>query len=1240
MSYHRRYKLKDDRFGLLALTLREKADLTQTEVAAAVGVSERTIRHWESGTAYPDSANLKRLIELYLRHGAFIYGNERNEAKALWEQVVESGSRRKTLFDDIWFGIILKEQRSTQPQPKTYMQYPTVASLLHRSDWGEVVDVATFCGRQRELAELEQWIRNDRCRVVTLLGIGGIGKTTLSIRLAQTMLPDFDFIVWRSLYNAPLLEELLADCIQTLSEQYIAPTLQSGDKSITLLIELLRKRRCLLVLDNVETLLQAESLEGGYRQGYERYELLFRRIAEMSHQSCLLLTSREMLSELEPLEGSQAAVRVLKLAGLEQAASQELLKDKELHGSQQDWSHLIQRYSGNPLALKIVAATVRDLFGGDIAAFVQKGPVNLHTLQHLLNQQFAQLTRLELDILYWLAIERELILLEQLHRNFSRVLSMSELVVAVKALRRRCLIERGERVATFTLQPEVMEYVSERLVERVSEEIISVSPNLLITHALMKALSNDDIRESQGRMLIQPVLTQLLKHYRDEREVEQQLFLLLRLLREKPENAHGYGGGNLLNLLASLKGHLRHVDFSALSIRQAYLQGVGAQDANFFGAHIAESLFMEPIGSISSMTLSPDGKYLAVGSISGQICVWRVADKTLLLTLRGHSRFVWTLAFSPDSTLLASSGYDSTIKLWAIAGEEAFRGQCLQTLSGHEKWVRSLSFNADGSLLVTGGDDEMVRVWDVHKGTCLHVLGGHKGSVWSVATSPDGTCLVTGGDDEVVRVWDMRSGTCIHVLHGHTSMAMAVAFHPSGNMCASGGEDGSIHLWDALSGRHVTTLQLHSRRAASIAFNAEGTLLASGSLNGEVEVWGIAGESDPYHLRTLPGHPIWVSMVAFGPDNLLASISYGGQVKLWEVESGRCLGTIQGYSHVICTLAFNSDGSLLAHGDDHGMLRVWDVESGRCLTSFQAHAGRIWSVQFSPDGKMIASGGDDQGASVKLWKVQETPRKISEHAFRILYGHTTMIWSVAFSSDGRKIASSGFDRTVKIWEVGAQKKDDHLLILAGHTTFIWSVTFSPDGSLLASGDNDGVINVWDTKSGQCLTTLQGGSAAVGALAFNADGNILRSGDSDGNISEWQVGKEGATYIRKVVSGQGSANWTKAMAFNQDGTLLALGCDQQRIRLWHSGEKSTLRVFSTLALEGGQVWSVAFSPAGHLLASGDDDGNLMLWDVASGTVHQVLHSDRPYERMNIYGVKGITQAQRENLKALGAIEKAE
>ena len=1223
MSQLRRYTTKDYRFGLQLLSLRKKASLTQEEMASRMGVSEKAIRNWEGGASYPTGLHLKKLIETFLFSSAFTPGHERGNAKALWEQACENATHSNIPFDENWFDTLSQRQVSASTSPPT----PT---FLYKADWGEVLDVSSFYGREPELAELERWIIADRCRVVALLGMGGIGKTTLSAKLAQQVAPHFEFVLWRSLRNAPPLEEIVVDCIQLISDKHDIPLPQDTEECITFLLELLRERRCLLVLDNVDTIIRSGEFVGRYLKGYKGYGVLIERLAATMHQSCLLLTSREMPGKLEPLEGKHSPVRALKVFGLGQAASQELLKDKELFGTPEDWGVLVHNYAGNPLALQVAAATIRDVFGGSIAAFLHEGPVLLHTIRQLLDYQFQRLSQLEQDLMFWLAIERDLVPLEELTRNLAGAVPKREVLAALQSLRWRCLIERVEPGAVFTLHEEVLEYVTERLVEQICEEIIHELPALLLTHALMKAQSHVYLRDGQVRMLMQPILTTLVAHLGNEQELERHLMRIAHWLREQPLATQRYGGGNLINLLGCLKGQIKGADFSHLLIRQAYLQGVEAQDANFVGSDISDSLFIEPSESIVSMVLSPDGRYVAVGGFSGHIRVWYVADGKPLVTFRGNSRMVWGLAFNSDSTILASVGYTRSVKLWQIGGESS--GRCLRTLQGHDKLVRSVAFSPDGTLLATGGEDETVRLWNVNDGTCLNVLQGHRGMIWSVAFSPDGTLLATGGEDETVRLWNVNDGTCLNVLQGHRGRVLAVVFHPQRDLFISGGEDGQIKRWDASSGRCLETLRLRTTRAMSIAFSPEGNVLAGGGEDGSVEVWQIEEEDTSHHLRTLKGHSIFASAVAFGPDNLLASIAHNGQVKFCDVESGRCLRTVQGYSKVISALAFNLAGNLLIQGDDTGMVRVWEVgreSSGRCLHTFEGHAGRIWSLVFSPDGKTFATSGADQ--SIKLW---EMGREGSGRCLRTFLGHTWVIYSMAFSPDGSVLASSSFDQTVKLWRVDVEEGEACLKTLYGHTSAIWSVVFSPNGKLLASGDNDGVIKLWEVESGQCIKTLSCETTSIGVLNFSTDGTTIISSSNDEKVTLWEIS---TGHCLTIVPGHGLINWIRAMTFNQNATMLAIGSNDQSVKLWQLEETGTTHTYKTFSGHEGQVWSVAFSPDSRLLASGDDQGTLRVWDIQTEALYQVLRGDRPYERMNIRDVKGLTEAQKNSLKALGAIE---
>src|SRR4028118_2182188 len=204
---------------------------------------------------------------------------------------------------------------------------PTLAVKRHQ-DWGEAVDVSVFYGRTEELNTLDQWIVNERCRLVALLGMGGIGKTTLSIKLAQQIQDEFEYVIWRSIRNAPPLQEILADIIKFLSNQQETDLPETVGGRISRALDYLRSKRCLIVLDNAESILQGGDHAGEYREGYEDYGELIRRVGGTSHQSCLVLTSREKPKEVASSEGETPAVRSLQLTGLKAVEGEEIFKVK------------------------------------------------------------------------------------------------------------------------------------------------------------------------------------------------------------------------------------------------------------------------------------------------------------------------------------------------------------------------------------------------------------------------------------------------------------------------------------------------------------------------------------------------------------------------------------------------------------------------------------------------------------------------------------------------------------------------------------------------------------------------------------------------------------------------------------------------------------------------------------------------------------------------------------------------
>jgi class 3 adenylate cyclase len=276
------------------------------------------------------------------------------------------------------------------PTPTT----PTRPSL----DWGEAIDVSVFYGRTAELATLEHWIEQDGCRLVTLMGMGGVGKSALSVKLAEQLQDQFAMVVWRSLRNAPPLADLLADLLMVLSDQRESDLPEAIEGRITRLITHLQQSRSLLVLDNVESVLGTGGRVGAYREGYDAYGQLFRRVGESRHQGCLVLTSREMPGGLATKTGHTSPIRSLRLGGLDLDNAQMILQDKGL--SPANTHALIDWYAGNPLALKIASTPIQETFGGDVTQFLEQGTGVFGDISDLLEQQVNRLTAVDLQVMF------------------------------------------------------------------------------------------------------------------------------------------------------------------------------------------------------------------------------------------------------------------------------------------------------------------------------------------------------------------------------------------------------------------------------------------------------------------------------------------------------------------------------------------------------------------------------------------------------------------------------------------------------------------------------------------------------------------------------------------------------------------------------------------------------------------------------------------------------------------------
>jgi WD40 repeat protein len=381
------------------------------------------------------------------------------------------------------------------------------------------------------------------------------------------------------------------------------------------------------------------------------------------------------------------------------------------------------------------------------------------------------------------------------------------------------------------------------------------------------------------------------------------------------------------------------------------------------------------------------------------------------------------------------------------------------------------------------------------------------------------------------------------------------------------------------------TLRGHVRPVFSVSYSPDGRRLASASWDGTIKVWDVQSGVE---TATLRGHTQWVTAVCFSPDGKrLASASYDQTVKLWDSHSGALIATLSGHTKWVQSVAYSPDGARLASASADRTVKVWDARGGAELATLRGHALPVPSVAYSPDGTRLASASND--GTVKVWDAR-TGAEIAT-----LRGHTQPVLAVSYSPDSTRLASASWDETVRLWDA---RSGAELAALRGHTHYVSAVSYSPDGTRLASASWDHTVKLWDSHSGAEIATLPGHTSWVSSVKYSPDGSRLASAAYDSTVKLWNV-PSGAT----TTTLRGHRELVLAVRYSRDGTRLASASWDATVRLW---DAQTAGQVATLRGHTQKVTSICYSPDGTRLASASADKTVKLWDAHSGALVATLH----------------------------------
>jgi WD40 repeat protein len=999
-----------------------------------------------------------------------------------------------------------------------------------------------------------------------LHGQGGIGKTVLasavvrgdSVREAFT-----DGIFWLTLGQQPDLLALQKALLRVLSDTHLE--IQSVNLGRLELIEKMRERCCLLVLDDVWQLDHAHALN------------------VIGEHGRLLITTRDR----EVLYALGASVHTLDL--LAPADALTLLANWSGQTATElppEAAELAKECGYLPLALALIGAQARSgarwrdllqaLRDGDFA-FLDYANASVFNSMQL---GIKALSQTEADRYLELAIfPEDTAIPERVVLRLWRASELSEIHGRrlLRSLQNKALVQLSEGAEC-----------SVRLHDLQGDFLRLIAPDLRTFHARLLAAHSELLTEaasgSKRSWASLPTTEtylwqQLFHHLRGAGDIEGLLAVACDMswLQAK---ISATGVSSLLGALAELKevAPARHVHMVERVLR------LEAGWLHQRPEALPELLF----NRLRCEGLTGDDILRLVPGLRPALRLRRPVRLGRGRVFRGQQRRVQACVYSPDGTRILSATDDGALTEW-----DRTTGKQLQRFEGHALGLTACAYSEDGTRLLSAGQDQTIREWDRATGCELLRLVGHAAGVTACCYSPEGDRVLSASWDGTLREWDRATGVEMMRFLGHTRGVLACAYSADGERVLSGSCDASLREWDRHSGREVAQFLGHAGPVTGCVFAADGGHVLSASGDKTLREWQRVSRRE---LRRFEGHSDRVTACSYSRDGTrVLSSSWDGTVREWIRAEARELSAFREHSDLVTASVYAQDGFILSASHDKTM-REWDPSAVVLGTPTARHTELVTACACSADGTRVLTGSYDH--TLDEWDAE------SGESRRHFIGHSHRVTACAY--DGEYILSASEDRTFRVWDPATGETTRQL---QGQEFWV-----TPCAHVI-SITGDGGLREWDYTTGREARRFEGHTSAVTACAYSADAARVLSASNDWSMREWD-GADGRV-LRRF---DGHTGVVTDCAYAPNGVRVLSSSGDRTLREWDRRTGEVIRIF------GGHTEAVtacAYSPSGSHLLSASEDGTIRVWDSQSGECVGVVFGAAPF--YCVAGARGLVVA---------------